>query len=55
MKKPLQSPHLKPHRQASEGDWEISVPELGISVFLIPADFGSRHKRARVKNGDERW
>lgn len=54
VKKPLHSPHLKPHRQASGGDWEISVPELGISVFLIPADFGNRHKRADVKNGDER-
>ena len=30
------------------------MPELGISVFLIPADFGNRHKRADVKNGDER-
>ncbi|VVP26627.1 hypothetical protein PS876_04116 [Pseudomonas fluorescens] len=30
------------------------MPELGTSVLLIPADFGSRHKRAGVKNGDER-
>ncbi|WP_224789381.1 tyrosine-type recombinase/integrase [Pseudomonas fluorescens] len=35
-------------------DWEISVPELGTSVFLIPADFGGRHERSGVKNGDER-
>ena len=35
-------------------DWEISVPELGASVFLIPADFGGRHERSGVKNGDER-
>lgn len=27
-------------------EWEVSVPELGASVFIIPAD--------RVKNGDER-
>jgi integrase len=35
-------------------DWEISVPELGTSVFLIPSDFGGRHERSGVKNGDER-
>lgn len=35
-------------------DWEISVPELETSVFLIPADFGGRHARSGVKNGDER-
>ncbi|AHY42694.1 tyrosine-type recombinase/integrase [Stutzerimonas decontaminans] len=35
-------------------DWEIPVPELGTSVFLIPADFGGRHENAGVKNGDER-
>lgn len=35
-------------------DWEISVPELDASVFLIPADFGGRHERSGVKNGDER-
>jgi integrase len=23
-------------------DWEIAVPELGTSVFLIPAGFGGR-------------
>lgn len=35
-------------------DWEIPVPELGTSVFLIPAGFGGRHEKAGVKNGDER-
>jgi integrase len=30
------------------------VPELGTSVILIPADFGGRHERSGVKNGDER-
>lgn len=35
-------------------DWEIAVPELGTSVFLIPANFGGRHEKAGVKNGDER-
>lgn len=35
-------------------DWEIAVAELGTSVFLIPADFGGRHERSGVKNGDER-
>ncbi|WP_236176636.1 tyrosine-type recombinase/integrase [Pseudomonas qingdaonensis] len=35
-------------------DWEISVPELSTSVFLIPADFGGRHENSGVKNRDER-
>jgi integrase len=35
-------------------DWEIQVPEIGASVFLIPADFGGRHERAGVKNRDDR-
>lgn len=35
-------------------DWGISVPELGTSALLIPADFGGRHARSGVKNGDER-
>lgn len=35
-------------------DWEIRVPELGTSVFLIPADFGGRSEKSGVKNGDER-
>ncbi|WP_150818125.1 tyrosine-type recombinase/integrase, partial [Pseudomonas fluorescens] len=32
----------------------IAVPELGSSVFLIPANFGGRSTRAGVKNRDER-
>lgn len=35
-------------------EWEIRVPELGTSVFLIPADFGGRNERSGVKNRDER-
>lgn len=35
-------------------DWEIRVPELNTSVFLIPAGFGGRSDKAGVKNGDER-
>jgi len=35
-------------------DWEIPIPELNTSVFLIPADFGGRHESSGVKNGDER-
>lgn len=35
-------------------DWEIRVPELGTSVFLIPADFGGRSEKSGVKNDDER-
>lgn len=35
-------------------DWEISLPELGTSVFLIPANFGGRYEQSGVKNGDER-
>ncbi|MBD8680348.1 tyrosine-type recombinase/integrase [Pseudomonas sp. CFBP 13719] len=35
-------------------DWEIAVPELETSVFLIPAGFGGRSEKAGVKNRDER-
>lgn len=35
-------------------EWEIKVPELDTSVFLIPAEFGGRNKRSGVKNRDER-
>ncbi len=35
-------------------NWEIAVPELGTSVFLIPAGFGGRSARSGVKNRDER-
>ena len=35
-------------------EWEIRVPDLNTSVFLIPAGFGGRSEKAGVKNGDER-
>ncbi len=35
-------------------DWEVEVPELGTSVFLIPADFGGRTENSGVKNGEDR-
>ncbi|BAO61481.1 phage integrase [Pseudomonas protegens Cab57] len=35
-------------------NWDIAVPELGTSVFLIPAGFGGRSARSGVKNRDER-
>ena len=35
-------------------DWEIAVPELETSVFLIPADFGGRRETSGVKNGEDR-
>lgn len=35
-------------------EWEIKVPELGTSVFLIPDGFGGRHEKSGVKNGEER-
>ncbi|ADL55963.1 tyrosine-type recombinase/integrase [Gallionella capsiferriformans] len=35
-------------------DWEIDVPELGTSVFLIPEDFGGRTAYSGVKNGEDR-
>ena len=35
-------------------DWEIAVPELGTSVFLIPAGFGGRRETSGVKNGEDR-
>ena len=34
--------------------WEQPVPELGISVFVIPANFGGRKPRSGVKNGEDR-
>jgi integrase len=34
--------------------WEIEVPILGTSVFLIPNDFGGRTENSGVKNGEER-
>lgn len=35
-------------------EWEIRVPELNTSVFLIPDGFGGRHDKSGVKNGEER-
>jgi len=35
-------------------DWEIYVPELETSVFLIPASFGGRNASLGVKNGEDR-
>lgn len=35
-------------------DWEVPIPELGTSVFLIPARFGGRTDKSGVKNGMER-
>lgn len=35
-------------------DWEIAVPELNTSVFLIPDGFGGRHEKSGVKNGEDR-
>lgn len=35
-------------------DWEIEVPELGTSVFLIPAEFGGRSEKSGVKNREDR-
>lgn len=35
-------------------DWEIPVPELDTSVFLIPFSFGGRNEKSGVKNGEDR-
>jgi hypothetical protein len=35
-------------------DWEIPVPELDTSVFLIPSDLGGKDQVPGVKNGEER-
>ncbi|AWB52376.1 integrase [Pasteurella multocida] len=35
-------------------DWEIYIPEISKSVFLIPEDFGGRSGHGGVKNGEER-
>ncbi len=34
--------------------WEVPVPELGTSVFLIPSNFGGRREFSGVKNGEDR-
>ena len=35
-------------------DWEVAVPELDTSVFIIPSNFGGRTKRSGVKNRNDR-
>jgi len=35
-------------------DWEVPIPELKTSVFLIPAKFGGRTPGSGVKNGRDR-
>lgn len=35
-------------------DWEVEVPELGTSIFVIPARFGGRDGSNGVKNGEDR-
>lgn len=35
-------------------EWEIQIPELKTSVFLIPSDFGGRSEKAGVKNREDR-
>lgn len=35
-------------------DWEVTIPELDTSVFVVPSDFGGRSEKAGVKNGEER-
>jgi integrase len=35
-------------------DWEVPIPELNTSVFLIPASFGGRTPNSGVKNGKDR-
>ena len=34
--------------------WEVPVPELETSVFVIPAEFGGRSERSGVKNREDR-
>jgi integrase len=34
--------------------WEVPVPELATSVFVIPAEFGGRSERSGVKNREDR-
>jgi integrase len=35
-------------------EWEIEIPEIGTSVFLIPYDFGGRTENSGVKNDEDR-
>ena len=34
--------------------WQQRVPELGVTVFVIPARFGGRRRNSGVKNGEDR-
>ena len=34
--------------------WEVDIPELNTSVFLIPSNFGGRRQASGVKNGEDR-
>lgn len=35
-------------------EWEVAVPELNTSVFILPAEFGGRTEKSGVKNREER-
>jgi integrase len=35
-------------------EWEQRIPELGATVFVIPANFGGRRRNSGVKNGEDR-
>ena len=35
-------------------DWEVRVPDIGVSVFIVPWNFGGRTKQSGVKNRDDR-
>jgi len=35
-------------------EWECKLPELGTSVFVVPASFGGRNKKSGVKNREDR-
>nr|MBL8454597.1 tyrosine-type recombinase/integrase [Zoogloeaceae bacterium] len=37
-----------------EWSWEVEIPELRTSVFVVPQDFGGRSDKSGVKNGEER-
>jgi hypothetical protein len=39
-----------------KGDWEVEVPELYTTIFVIPANFCGRETSKGVKNGTkEKW
>lgn len=35
-------------------DWELYIPQISRSVFIIPAEFGGRHENSGVKNREDR-